>query len=158
MTSTFVIRQLAPWWENISKRQVKAPKIYLADSGLLHTLLGLNNKEELESHPKVGASWEGFALNTVLTQLAVPIEEAFFWSTYTGAEVDLVVMSGNHRLGLEFKRTVAPTLSRSVHIALKDLKLSHVYIINAGKEKYPLAKNITALGLEKVPSELESLY
>lgn len=150
LTSTFVVKQLPPWWENISKRQVKAPKIYLSDSGLLHTLLGLDTQEALESHPKVGASWEGFAMNAVLTQLQTPPEEAFYWRTYTGVELDLVVMHGNNRLGFEFKRTVAPQLSKSLLIAAEDLKLSHLYIVHAGEENYPLATNITALALKRL--------
>jgi predicted AAA+ superfamily ATPase len=155
LTSTFIVRQLSPWWENISKRQVKASKIFLNDSGLLHTLLGLNTKEELESHPKVGASWEGFAMNTVMTQLRLRPEESFFWSTYTGAELDLVVIKGNIRLGFEFKRTSAPTITRSMIIALKDLNLSHIYIVHAGSESYPLEKNITALCLSDVLTMLK---
>lgn len=157
LTSTFVVRQLAPWWENISKRQVKAPKIYLLDSGLLHTLLGLNNFDELTSHPKVGASWEGFAMNTVLTQLNTQPEEAFFWSTYSGAEIDLVITRGNSRLGFEFKRTSAPTLSRSTRSAMSDLKLTHTYVVYAGKETFSLATNATAIGLSCVPTHLSKL-
>lgn len=157
LTSTFIVRQLAPWWENISKRQVKAPKIFLNDSGLLHTLLGLDTKEELASHPKVGASWEGFAMNTVLTQLNIHPDEAFFWSTYTGAELDLVVIKGNTRIGFEFKRSSAPQITKSVSIALKDLSLSHVYVIYVGNEQYPLADNITALGLANVLTTIKSL-
>lgn len=147
LTSTFIVRQLAPWWENISKRQVKSPKIFLNDSGLLHALLGLETKEELEGHPKVGASWEGFAMNAVETKLNIQPEEMFYWNTHSGAELDLLIMRGNKRLGFEFKRTVAPTLSRSTHTAIEDLKLTHVYIINANKEIYPLASNVTAVGL-----------
>jgi predicted AAA+ superfamily ATPase len=157
LTSTFVVRQISPWWENISKRQVKAPKIYLMDSGLLHTLLGLDHQEELESHPKVGASWEGFAMNTVLTQLNVRSEEAFFWSTYSEAELDLVIMRGHTRLGFEFKRTVAPTMSRGIQGTLADLKLSHIYIIHAGEEAYPLSSRVTALPLSKVTTVLKPL-
>jgi predicted AAA+ superfamily ATPase len=154
LSSTFVVRQLAPWWQNISKRQVKAPKIYLLDSGLLHTLLGLNDQEELFSHPKVGASWEGFAINTVMTQLNVQPEEAFYWSTYTGAEMDLVIMRGNTRLGFEFKRTSAPTLTRSSRTAMEDLDLTHVYVVYAGNKVFPLAENVTALGLSTLPGHL----
>lgn len=150
LSSTFVIRQLIPWWENISKRQVKAPKIYISDSGLLHTLLGLSDKEELESHPKVGASWEGFAINTVLTQLNAFSEEAFYWSTYSGAEIDLVVMCGNKRLGFEFKRTTSPSLTKSLQVGCEDLQLTQSYIIHPGKGSYPLAKNILALGLSSI--------
>jgi len=157
LTSTFIVRQLAPWWENISKRQVKAPKIFLADCGLLHTLLGLDNKEELESHPKVGASWEGFAMNTILTQLNVLPEECFFWSTYTGAELDLVIMRGNTRIGFEFKRSSAPKMTKSFTIALQDLNLSHIYVVYVGNEIYPLANQITALGLSNILSTLKPL-
>ncbi len=157
LTSTFIVRQLAPWWENISKRQVKAPKIFLNDSGLLHTLLGLDNKEELESHPKVGASWEGFAMNTVLTQLNIQPDEAFFWSTYTGAELDLVVIKGNTRIGFEFKRSSTPQMTKSISIALKDLSLSHVYVVYAGDEPYPLEHNVTALGLVNVLTTIKPL-
>jgi predicted AAA+ superfamily ATPase len=154
MTGAFVIKQLSPWWENISKRQVKAPKIYLNDSGLLHTLLGIDSQEALENHPKVGASWEGFALNTVLTQLNVRPEEAFFWASYGGAELDLLVIHGNTRLGFEFKRTSMPKISKSLHIAIEDLKLSEAFIVHAGQDSFPLATNITAISLKDVPDKL----
>jgi hypothetical protein len=147
LTGTFVITQLAPWWENISKRQVKAPKVYLSDTGILHALLGLDDQEALENHPKVGASWEGFAMNTVLTQLQVPAEEAFFWRTQAGAELDLFVIHGNQRLGFEFKRSAAPQMSRSLSIAVDDLKLTQAYIVHAGDTSYPLTLNVTALSL-----------
>ncbi len=150
LTSTFVVQQLAPWWENISKRQVKAPKIFLSDTGLLHALLGLNTLEELEGHPKIGASWEGFVINTILTQLDVQPEEVFYWSTFTGAELDLLIMRGNIRLGFEIKRTVSPTLTRSIQNAIEDLKLSHVYVVNANDQIYPLAANVTAIGLTRI--------
>ena len=100
LTATFMVRQLPPWWENISKRQIKAPKTYISDSGLLHTLLGLDTKEDIETHPKIGASWEGFALDIVLTQLHAQPEEAFFWGTHSGAELDLVIMRGKHSFGI----------------------------------------------------------
>lgn len=147
LTSTFVIKQVAPWWENISKRQVKSPRIYLNDSGLLHTLLGLNNKEELESHPKVGASWEGFAINAIVTQLNALPEEVFYWSTHSGAEIDLIIIQGNRRLGFEFKRTASPLLTKSLITACTDLALTKAYVIYAGSHIFPLNKQITALGL-----------
>lgn len=147
LTGTFVVNQIAPWWENISKRQVKAPKVYLSDTGILHALLGLDDQEALENHPKVGASWEGFAMNTVLTQLQVPAEEAFFWRTQVGAELDLFVIHGNKRLGFEFKRSAAPQMSRSLSIAAEDLKLTQAYIVHAGDTSYPLTPNVTALSL-----------
>lgn len=150
LTATFVVKQLAPWWENISKRQVKAPKIYLTDSGLMHTLLGLNTMDELQGHPKVGASWEGFALNTVCTQLNIEPEEAFYWSTYSGAELDLLLMRGNKKIGFEFKRTSSPTISKSLHNAIDNLNLNHAYIINASDSIYQLKPNVTALGLSQI--------
>jgi predicted AAA+ superfamily ATPase len=155
LTSTFVVKQLAPWWENISKRQVKAPRIYLSDSGLLHTLLGLNNKEELESHPKIGASWEGFAMNTVITQLNAIPEELFYWSTYSGAEIDLVIMRGNQRLGFEFKRTSSPSLTSSMLSACNDLSLTKAYVIYAGNDIFPLSEKVTAFGLSRI-TELQN--
>lgn len=116
----------------------------------MHALLNLHNKTELEGHPKIGASWEGFAMNTVLTQLDVHSDEAFFWSTHIGAELDLLVFRGNQRLGFEFKRTVSPALTRSIPIAIADLNLSHVYIVNANNDIYPLAANVTAIGLSQI--------
>lgn len=147
LSATFVVRQLAPWWENISKRQVKAPKVYINDSGLLHALLGLDNKEELEVHPKIGASWEGFALNAVLSWLNVRSEEAFYWATYSGAELDLLIIRGNKRLGFEFKRTTSPSLTRSIQVAISDLNLTKAYVIHSGSESYPLSDKVTALCL-----------
>jgi len=154
LTNTYVVKQLAPWWENISKRQVKAPKIYLSDSGILHALLGITNRNELEGNPKVGASWEGFALNTILTQLQVKPEEAFYWNTYSGAELDLLIMRGNKRIGFEFKRTASPSLTRSLKSAEIDLNLTQAFIIYPGKEKFPLAKNISAVGLSNIISQI----
>ena len=150
LSSTFVVRQLAPWWENISKRQVKAPKIYIQDTGLLHVLLGLDDIEHLESHPKVGASWEGFAMRVVLNTLHVVPEEVFYWSTYSGAELDLLIIKGTNRVGFEFKRSLSPTMTRSAHSALNDLNLSHLYMIYAGDDIYPLTPKVTALGLSRV--------
>ena len=156
LTSTYVIRQLQPWWENISKRQVKAPKIYINDSGLLHALLGLTT-QDLENHPKVGASWEGFVLNRVLERLNIEAEEAFFWATHSGAELDLLIIRGNKRLGFEFKRTTAPAMTRSLKIAMSDLNLTQAYIVHAGAETYSLASNVYALGIKDIIKELDPL-
>ncbi|OAI49453.1 hypothetical protein AYO45_02495 [Gammaproteobacteria bacterium SCGC AG-212-F23] len=157
LTATFIVKQIPPWWENISKRQVKSPKVYINDSGLLHTLFGLNNKEELANHPKIGASWEGFALNAVMNQLNVQPEEVFFWGTHSGAELDLLIMRGNIRLGFEFKRTVAPKITKSLRIAMQDLNLSQGYIVHAGNETFPLAANITALSITQILQKLHPL-
>lgn len=154
LTSTFVIRQLPPWWENLSKRQVKAPKVYIHDTGILHALLGLKQLTDLSGHPKVGASWESFALNNIVAQLKATTEEAFFWRTQTGAELDLLVVRGNQRLGFECKRSVSPQMTKSLHIAGEDLHLTQLYIVHAGKETYPLASNITALSLHRLLQDL----
>jgi hypothetical protein len=150
LTAALVLRQVPPWFENLGKRQVKAPKVYLADSGLLHTLLGMPTREALEGHPKVGASWEGFALGEVLTRLRAYPEECFFWATHAGAELDLLVASGTQRWGFECKRTVAPRLTRSMHIALADLRLERLDVIHAGEDTFPLANNVRAVALRRI--------
>lgn len=150
LTSTFVIKQLSPWWENISKRQVKSPKIYIEDTGLLHSLLGINTHVDLESHPKIGASWEGFAMSVVLDTIHPEPEEIFYWGTHSGAELDLLVFKDGRKIGFEFKRNSAPKLTRSMLIAIKDLNLFNLYVIYAGDEIYQLASNIIAVGVTRL--------
>ena len=157
LTSAFVVRQLAAWSANLGKRQVKAPKIYLADSGLLHTLLGLRSQRDLERHPKVGASWEGFALEAVLSRLGARPEEAFFWATHAGAELDLLVARGRRRLGFEFKRTSAPSLTLSMRIALADLGLERLDVIYPGAQTFRLAPKVRAVALSRLLEDLEPL-
>jgi predicted AAA+ superfamily ATPase len=157
LTAALVLRQLPPWFENLGKRQVKAPKIYVADSGLLHTLLGVETAEDLERHPKVGASWEGFAMGEVMTRLNARPEQCFFWATHTGAELDLLVVRGSRRWGFEFKRTVAPRLTRSMHSALADLHLERLEVVHAGGQTFPLAANVRALALARLLDDLEPL-
>jgi predicted AAA+ superfamily ATPase len=157
LTSALVVRQLLPWRENLNKRQVKAPKVYIADSGLLHSLLNLPVREDLESHPKVGASWEGFMLQEVVTSLGARPEECYFWATHSGAELDLLVVRGRRRLGFEIKRTVAPKVSKSMQIAASDLKLERLDVIHAGTETFPLADRIRAVGARKVGVDVERL-
>jgi predicted AAA+ superfamily ATPase len=154
LTSTFVVRQLQPWHENLRKRQVKSPKVYLADTGLLHALLNLPGLEDVESHPQSGASWEGFAAEIIRTRLGARRDECFFWATHAGAEIDLVVVRGRSKLGFEFKRTVAPTLTRSMHIALEDLGLDSIDVIHAGDETFPLADRIRAVPLSRALDDL----
>jgi len=150
LTSALVVRQLPPWFENIGKRQVKAPKIYVRDSGVLHTLLGLATQEDLEGHPKIGASWEGFALDEVVTRLGARPEECFFWATHAGAELDLVVVRGSTRLGFELKRTATPAMTRSLHSALADLRLDRIDVVYPGSRTFPLAERVRALGAERL--------
>ena len=147
LSATFVVRQLQPWHENLSKRQVKSPKVYLADSGLLHALLGIEGLGGLESHPRLGASWEGFALETVIRGLGARPEECYFWATHAGAELDLMIVKGGQRFGFEFKRTEAPVLTPSMRIALKDLKLDRLDVVHAGRESFPLAERVRAVPL-----------
>jgi len=150
LASTFVIRVLQPFHENLAKRQVKAPKIFVADSGLLHTLLGIEDSRGLELHPKLGASWEGFAVTQILSRLRVHRHEAFFWRTHEGAEIDLLVVRGGRRYGFEIKRTDAPEITRSMRIALSDLRLDRLDVIHAGAETYPLGERIRALPLSRI--------
>ena len=155
LTSAFVVRQLQPWHENLKKRQVKAPKVYLSDSGLLHTLLGVTNKADLDSHPKVGASWEGFVISQVTRFLAVRPHECFFWATHTGAELDLLVVRGRKRWGFEVKRTSFPSITPSMRIALSDLKLQRLFVVHAGRHSFDMAKRVRAVALSHVLDELK---
>lgn len=157
LTQTFVVRQLQPWHANVAKRQVKSPKVYLADSGLLHTLLNLPDELSLLGHPKVGSSWEGFALRVVTERLGARPEECFFWAAHTGAEVDLVVRRGLRTLGFEIKRTSAPRTTRSMHTAIEDLKLDRLDVIHAGNETFPLTERIRAVPLSRVWDDVEPL-
>jgi predicted AAA+ superfamily ATPase len=148
LTGTFMIRQLQPWFENLGKRQVKSPKIYFRDTGLLHSLLDIPDKHSLYGHPKVGASWEGFALEQAL-QILHP-NAAYFWGTHAGAELDLVFQRQGHRYGIEVKFNEAPSLTPSMRIAASELALDHLWIVYPGSETYPVAENITTLPLKNL--------
>jgi len=155
LSSALVVRQLQPWHENLKKRQVKAPKVYLTDSGLLHTLLGITNKTDLESHPKVGASWEGFVISQLTNLLNCRPHECFFWATHTGAELDLMVVRGRKRWGFEVKRTTSPIITPSMRTALTDLKLQRLFVIHAGEHSFDMAKKIRAIALPHLLAELK---
>ena len=148
MTGVFMVRQLPPWFENLGKRQVKAPKIYLRDTGLLHALLGITNQRDLEHHPKVGASWEGYAVEEVLKALRP--DEAYYWATHNGAELDLLLFKNGRRIGIECKRADAPTLTPSMRIALADLKLDQLRVLYPGNRRYPLANKVEVLPLAEL--------
>ena len=150
LTGTFMVRQLQPWYENIAKRQVKAPKIYLRDSGILHALLNLLDLHGLAGHPRVGASWEGFALEQVLQVIKPP--QSFFWATHGGAAVDLFLPHRGRKFGIEFKFREAPKVTKSMHSALEVLKLNHLWLIYPGKHAYPIHEKISALPLKDVGS------
>ena len=148
LTGVFMVRQLPPWFENLGKRQVKAPKVYLRDSGLLHALLGIANQRDLEHHPKVGASWEGYAVEEVLKALRP--DEAYYWATYNGAEIDLVIFKNGRRIGIECKRADAPTITRSMRIAVDDLKLDELMVVYPGDKRYALAKGVEVAPLAQL--------
>jgi predicted AAA+ superfamily ATPase len=147
MTGVFMVRQLPPWFENLGKRQVKSPKVYVRDSGLLHSLLGITNRLDLENHPKVGASWEGYAVEEVLKSFRP--DEAYYWATYNGAELDLLLFKDGRRIGIECKRADAPELTRSMRSALADLKLDYLYVLYPGDKTYALGKKVEVVPLGK---------
>jgi hypothetical protein len=157
LTATYMVRQLPAFSANLGKRQVKAPKVYLRDTGLLHALLGLASQADLEGHPKLGASWEGFALSEVVGRLQARPEECFFWATHAGAELDLLVVRGARRAGFEFKHTAAPRLTASMHIALADLGLERLDVVHAGHDSYPLAPRVRVVALERLLDDLDPL-
>lgn len=157
LSGTYMMRQLPAWHENLGKREVKAPKIHFADSGLLHTLLGVSTRDELLGHPRAGASFEGFATGQVLARLGATPEESFHWRTQQGAELDLLVVRGRKRHGFEFKATVAPAVTRSMHIALEDLKLDRLDVVHLGMDTYPLAPRLRALSLRRLVEDRQPL-
>lgn len=148
LTGVFLVRQLSPWHENIGKRQVKAPKVYVRDSGLLHQLLGIADARALLSHPKCGASWEGFVLEETLRRIQP--DEAYFWATHGGAELDLFLLKNGRRHGVEIKRADAPRLTPSMRHALDDLRLDSLTVIYPGTKTYPLGDKVRVLPLEQV--------
>ncbi len=154
LISTFVLRLLPPWHENLKKRQVKAPKLYYTDTGLLHTQLRIETREDLLAHPKVGASWEGFALDTVIRILDAEPGEYYFWATQGGSELDLLVFRGRKRLGFEFKFTEAPRVTRSMRIALEDLRLDRLVVVHAGEKSFPMGEKIHAVPWKELPAEV----
>lgn len=152
LTQSFVVRQLPPWYENLGKRQVKAPKVYIRDTGLLHALLGLPGWAELTAHPKLGASWEGFVIEEIIRRTGG--REASFWATQAGAELDLRLLHRGRKLGFEVKFQDAPSTTRSMHIALTDLQLDRLYVIYPGTVRYPLTDRIECLPLAAVDEVL----
>lgn len=148
LTDAFMVRQLQPWHANLGKRQVKAPKVYVRDSGLLHQLLGLDHEKAILSHPKLGASWEGFAMEQILA--SEPHDEAYFWATHQGAEIDLLLRRGDRLFGVECKRADAPAITPSIRIALKDLGLKRVAIVYPGAKRYALGERVEAVPLESL--------
>jgi len=155
LAGAYMVRILPPWFENISKRQVKSPKVYIRDSGILHGLLQLDTLPALQSHPKLGASWEGFAIEQIIGLLDT--RDAYFWATHGGAELDLLVRIGGRQYGFEIKYADAPGKSRSMQVALQDLGLEHLWVVYPGRHEYALDERITALPLEALPRLVTAL-
>ncbi|MFH2204403.1 MAG: ATP-binding protein [Elusimicrobiota bacterium] len=149
LTGSYMIRQLQPWFENLGKRLVKAPKLYFRDTGLLHALLRLRTARELQSHPALGFSWEGFALEEVIRHLDAD-RDAYFYKTHGGAELDLLVVRGGRRYGFEMKYVDSPTTTKSMHVVMKDLRLKHLWVVYPGTRTFELAKRISALPLAQM--------
>ena len=157
LTSALVVRQLQPWHANIGKRQVKAPKVYIIDSGLLHGLLNLPRQADVEGHPKAGASWEGFVIEQIAAHLRAEPEECFFWATHTGAELDMLVVRGGERRAFEIKRTSSPRVTPSMRSALEDLRLDRIDVIHAGDRTFDLARGIRAVALSRLLTDIQPL-
>ena len=152
LSDALVVWQLKPWFQNIGKRQVKAPKVYIKDSGILHGLLGIETINGLENHPKIGASWEGFILSEILAKLSIEPDDAYFWATHSGAELDLLVFVDGHPYGFEVKRTTAPKIMPSMKNSLNDLSLKKLFVIHAGEHEFDLNENIRAIPSHQIQS------
>ena len=150
LAGTFMVRSLSPWFESIQKRQIKSPKIYFRDTGILYALIELTSKDQLYVNPRLGAFWEGFALEEIIAACDATAMECFFWATQADAELDLLIIKNNKRIGFEFKYSDAPKTTKSMRIALEDLKLDHLVVVYPGTETFPLTENITLYGLEKL--------
>lgn len=149
LAGTYMVRILPPWFENLGKRQVKSPKIYVRDTGILHALLQLNSLPDIQAHPKLGASWEGFAIEQIISLLDT--RDAYFWATHSGAELDLMVRVGGKHYGFEFKYADAPDASRSMRIAVEDLALEHLWVVYPGSQAYVLDTRISVIPVDLIP-------
>ena len=147
LAGTFMLRVLLPWYENIQKRQVRSPKVYFRDSGLLHALLAIHDTMQLFNCPRLGSFWEGFALEEVIRVLGITGDECFYWATHADAELDLFLISGGKRIGFEFKYTESPKITKSMRISLVDLKLDYLVLVYPGSVNFALDKNMSAYGL-----------
>lgn len=152
LSGTFVIREIQPWYYNTKKRLIKRPKIYFRDSGLLHALLAIEDYKSLQTYPKLGASWEGFALEQVIQQLNLKEDQIFFWGVHTGAELDLVFNKKGKMWGVEVKYNEAPIITKSMESAISELSLSHLWVIYPGKKNYKLSTKISVVSIEDLGS------
>ena len=151
LEGVFMVRVLQPWHANLKKRQVRSPKVYFRDSGILHSLLGIRSEVELFGHPKMGASWEGYVIEELLKALAP--DEVYFWATHNGAELDLLILKDGHRIGIECKRVDAPRLTPAMRIAQENLNLDHLVVIYPGDRPYPLAEGVVVMPLAWLEDE-----
>ena len=156
LEATFMVRLLRPWYENVGKRQIKSPKLFFRDSGMLHTLLGIADRDALLHHPKLGGSWEGFALEETIRAIEVGADEVWFWGTHGGAELDLLVTADGRRLGFEIKYTASPRVTKSMRAAIDTLKLDRLVVVYPGDRRLTLAENVEALGLADLVQALSS--
>ena len=156
--ATFMVRCLTPWKANIYKRQVKSPKIYIRDSGLLHSMLGIKTFTDLDTHPKLGASWEGFIIENLIQMLGVENHQCHFWATHNGAEIDLVVDTGGRLRGFEVKRTSSPKITPSMRTALNDLELTQIDVIHAGEDNFRLSEEIRAVAAKNMLNEYSTSF
>ena len=154
LEATFMVRVLQPWTANIRKRQVKSPKVYLRDSGILHSFLGVESMSGLERHPGLGASWEGFLVEAVIHQLGARSRDCYFWATHTGAELDLMIQHRGRRYGFEIKRTTSPRITPSMRSALEDLGLTRLDVVHGGSETFPLSRRIRAVAAKRILLDL----
>ena len=153
LVDALIVRKLPPWYENLKKRQVKAPKIYIEDAGLLHALLGIDSREALMGHPKSGSSWEGFAMQEIIRLTGIAWEQCYHWATHQGAELDLLAIHKGQRIGFEFKRTSAPSMTRSMHSALNSLQLDRLFVVFPGNARFALHERVEATGLSLALAE-----
>lgn len=156
LTDAFMVRQLAPWHANLKKRQVKSPKVIMRDTGLLHRLLGIRTEADLLNHPKCGASWEGYVIEEVIR--ATEPDEAYFWATHQGAEIDLLLRRGDRMFGVECKRVDAPAMTPSMRIALEDLKLERIAVVYPGAQRYRIAERVQAVPLPAICQGMKGLF
>lgn len=154
LSGAYMVRILPPWFENLKKRQVKAPKVYIRDSGLLHALLVLETAADIQGHPQLGVSWEGYAMENVIS--AAESGNVYYWATHSGAELDLLVMAKGKRYGFEFKYADAPGVTRSMRVVISDLGLDHLWIVYPGKQEYDLDSNISALPVNCIFEKLRA--
>jgi len=153
LCGVYMVRALPPWYENLKKRQVKSPKVYIRDSGLLHALLSIETHRDLQAHPKLGASWEGFVLEQVLA--AARTRDVYFWATHGGAELDLLVFKHGRRYGIEIKYADAPTMTKSLRIAMEDLRLHKATIVYPGDGAYPLDEKIRVIPVSQIETAFD---